>query len=254
MLPSMFENMFISTSDVHDYSTRQADLLYVQYASTKRTQRTIKHFGTKLLNSLCNTIDIDCSISTFKLRMKIFLLSWSLPILYLILSVVCFITIFLIFVYVLPSLNVFSFVCFVLFCFFFVFFSVFKIVFTPFALCTLFPVHHIYKFATHMNLAHISLHFMPPLSKSLYHSACLLMLSLCCVMILHDWFLCLYNFGNKYFSLLNIFFIVMRHHISQAVRRLQSDSVTKPKQLDIPIISSSTYLKQDYLISVMCRL
>ena len=35
MLPSMFENMFIYTSDVHDYYTRQADLLYIQYAPTK---------------------------------------------------------------------------------------------------------------------------------------------------------------------------------------------------------------------------
>ena len=34
MLPSTFENMFIKTSDVHNYSTRQADMLYVQYAST----------------------------------------------------------------------------------------------------------------------------------------------------------------------------------------------------------------------------
>ena len=30
MLPSMFENVFIYTSDVHDYHTRQADLLYIQ--------------------------------------------------------------------------------------------------------------------------------------------------------------------------------------------------------------------------------
>ena len=75
MLPSMFENMFISTSDVHDYYTRQANLLYVQYASTKRSQRTIKHFGTKLWNSICNVIDIDCAISTYKQRLKDFLLS-----------------------------------------------------------------------------------------------------------------------------------------------------------------------------------
>ena len=34
MLPSMFENMFIKTSDVHNYSTKQADMLYVQYALT----------------------------------------------------------------------------------------------------------------------------------------------------------------------------------------------------------------------------
>ena len=40
---------------------QEADLLYVQYASTKRTQRTIKHFGTKLWNSVCNAIDIDCA-------------------------------------------------------------------------------------------------------------------------------------------------------------------------------------------------
>ena len=36
MLPSMFENIFIKTSDVHNYSTRQADTLYVQYASAKK--------------------------------------------------------------------------------------------------------------------------------------------------------------------------------------------------------------------------
>ena len=85
------------------------------------------------------------------------------PYFILILSVVCFSIIFLIFVYVLSSLSVFSFVL-----VFFVFvFSVFKIVFTPIARCTLFPVHHIYKFATHMNLGHISLHFMP-LCQSYY--------------------------------------------------------------------------------------
>ena len=68
MLPFMFENMFIKTSDVHNYSTRQADMLYVQYASTKTTQRTIKHHGTKLWNSLYNFISTDCAISTQKLK------------------------------------------------------------------------------------------------------------------------------------------------------------------------------------------
>ena len=75
MLPSMFEIMFIQTSDVHSYPTRQADLLYVQFAATKRTQRTIRHFGTKLWNTLCNVIQVDCAISTFKQKLKIFLLS-----------------------------------------------------------------------------------------------------------------------------------------------------------------------------------
>ena len=72
MLAFMFENMFIQTSDVYNYSTRYADLLCIQFASTKRTQRTIKHFGAKLWNSLCNVLDIDCAISIFKQRLKSF--------------------------------------------------------------------------------------------------------------------------------------------------------------------------------------
>ena len=81
MLPSMFENMFIYTSDVHDYYTRQADLLYIQYAPTKRSQRTIKYYGTKLWNIISVVVQPDCAISTFKQKLKIFLLSWlgSLP-------------------------------------------------------------------------------------------------------------------------------------------------------------------------------
>ena len=75
MLPSMFENMLIYTSDVHDYYTRQADLLYIQYAPTKRSQRTIKYYGTKLWNIISGVVQPDCAISTFKQKLKIFLLS-----------------------------------------------------------------------------------------------------------------------------------------------------------------------------------
>ena len=76
MLPSMFENMIIYTSDVHDYYTRQNDLLYIQYAPTKRSQRTIKYYGTKLWNIISGIIQPDCAIRTFKQKLKIFLLSW----------------------------------------------------------------------------------------------------------------------------------------------------------------------------------
>ena len=75
MLHSMFENMYIYTSDVHDYYKRQADLLYIQYAPTKRSQRAIKYHGTKLWNSISGIIQPDCAISTFNQKLKIFLLS-----------------------------------------------------------------------------------------------------------------------------------------------------------------------------------
>ena len=48
-------------------------MLYVQYASTKRTQGTIKHHGNKLWNSLCNSIPTDCAISAYKQKLKLFL-------------------------------------------------------------------------------------------------------------------------------------------------------------------------------------
>ena len=76
MLPSMVENMFIYTSDVHDYYTRQADLLYFQYAPTNRSQRTIKYYGTKSWNIISGIIQPDCAISTFKQKLQIFFLSW----------------------------------------------------------------------------------------------------------------------------------------------------------------------------------
>ena len=89
LLPPLFENMFIKTSDVHHYSTRQADLLYIQYAAAIRTQRTLKHYGIKLWNSLYHVVHPDCAISTFKCNFKSFLLSWLFYILFTILFPTC---------------------------------------------------------------------------------------------------------------------------------------------------------------------
>ena len=67
--------LYLKTSVVHNYSTRQAGSLYVQYAPTKRTQRNLRHCGTKLWNSLHNVVCSDCAISTFKQNLKVCLLS-----------------------------------------------------------------------------------------------------------------------------------------------------------------------------------
>ena len=167
MLSSMFKNMFISTSNVHDYSTSQANLLYVQYASTKRSQRTIKHFGTKLWDSLSNVIDIDCGISTYKQRLKDFLLSWSLPILYHI--------VYHYFVFILSLLS--SLICSISI----IFLTVFSYVFLQFSKlyalflepCTLFSSSsHIYEsYCIHELGTHTYL-LLPPLPKLWYHCAC----------------------------------------------------------------------------------
>ena len=75
MLPLAKHMGCIMGIHVHNYPTRQADLLYVQFAATKRTQRTLKHYGIKLWNSLYHVVHPDCAISTFKCKLKSFLLS-----------------------------------------------------------------------------------------------------------------------------------------------------------------------------------
>ena len=61
-----------------------ADLLYVQFTATKRIQRTTKHYGTKLWNTTCNTLQVDWAISTFKTKTENF------PLVMIYVSVYCF--------------------------------------------------------------------------------------------------------------------------------------------------------------------
>ena len=91
LLPPLFEDMLVKTSDVHNHSTRQADLLHVQHSATKRTQKTLKHYGINLCNSLYHVF-LDRAISTFTCNLKYFLLSWFFNTLFTILfspNVVC---------------------------------------------------------------------------------------------------------------------------------------------------------------------
>ena len=74
LLPPLFENMFLKTSDVHNYSTRQAGSLYLQYAATKNTKNS-ETLWNKIMEFLYHVVHPDCAISTFKCSLKPFLLS-----------------------------------------------------------------------------------------------------------------------------------------------------------------------------------
>ena len=169
MLPSMFENMFIYTSDVHDYYTRQADLLYIQYAPTKRSQRTIKYYGTKLWNIISGIIEPDCAISTFKQKLKFFFLSWVGSFSFLNFKWCDFSFYFILFF----SLSIFSWLL---------------IKWYPPALCTCSCSPCFNEFAVLMNLGHIS-HYFCPLCQGcdwLYY-ALPFDDFLWCIMYLHCW-------------------------------------------------------------------
>ena len=100
MLSPLFDIMFIKTSAAHNYSTRQAGSLYGQHAPTERTQKNLRHYGTKLWNSLHNVVCSVCAISTFKQNLKVYLLSlYFVPL---------FVHFFLHFVYNLPSSKLYA--------------------------------------------------------------------------------------------------------------------------------------------------
>ena len=81
-------------------------MLYVQYSSTKRTQRTIKHHGPKLWTSLYNSIPTDCAIRTFKQKLKAFLLPWHLSMLFDIPVVAVVITIIVIIIIIIITIVI----------------------------------------------------------------------------------------------------------------------------------------------------
>ena len=98
--------MFTKTSDVHNYSTRQADMPYVQYASTKRVQRTIKHIEAKLWNSLYNSIPTDCAINAYKQKLKAFLQAWHSPYLFHAIVIVIIIIIIIIHIIIIIIITI----------------------------------------------------------------------------------------------------------------------------------------------------
>ena len=167
-------------SDVHDYYTRQADLLYIQYAPTKRSQRTIKYYGTKLWNIISGVIQPDCAISTFKQKLKIFLLPWLGSSSFLISNYVSFHFIF----------------------FFLSTFSWLLIRWYPHALCTCSCSPCFNELAVLMNLGHISHHFRPLCQgcDRPYYALPFddILCDVSCTCIVDYLVLILYNFDNKH--------------------------------------------------------
>ena len=134
--------MFTKTSDVHNYSTRQADMPYVQYASTKRVQRTIKHIEAKLWNSLYNSIPTDCAINAYKQKLKAFLQAWHSP--YLFHAIVIVIIIIIIIIHIIIIITI----------------VIFRIV-IHLALCSCSPYIIYIPAVVYVNVWHINHHFSP---------------------------------------------------------------------------------------------
>ena len=77
LLLNVFEEMFLMTTQVHSYNTRNSNTFDLFRARTNIRLFGIIFQGPKFLNSLNNNHTINtATISLFKSRLKTFLLSW----------------------------------------------------------------------------------------------------------------------------------------------------------------------------------
>ena len=79
ILPSSFDTMFVLNTEIHGHFTRQYNCYHSPVWRLEVRRRTISVQGPYFWNLIRKRIDCNCSISTFKLRMKAFLINNDVP-------------------------------------------------------------------------------------------------------------------------------------------------------------------------------
>lgn len=75
LLPDIFSNFFIKKAEVSNRQTRQRDLFHLPRCKTNIYERTIKIWGANKWNEICHRIDYNCSIHTFRKKLKLYIIS-----------------------------------------------------------------------------------------------------------------------------------------------------------------------------------
>ena len=80
LLPSLFSDIFVKNSDVHNYPTRHAHNLRVTCKhKTKLSEQSIRTAAISIWNHISVNLDNNCSICTFKYKLKKYLLYHNIP-------------------------------------------------------------------------------------------------------------------------------------------------------------------------------
>ena len=81
LLPSMFQEIAYATQDLkswypyYTYATRQTMYFHVRACRANISKMSLRYPGSVFWNKLLMCIDIDCSIGTFKRRVKAYLMN-----------------------------------------------------------------------------------------------------------------------------------------------------------------------------------
>ena len=75
LLPNIFNGFYTFNYSVHDYNTRQRHYLHVPIARTDMRTRTVRFKGVLTMNYFSPLIDRNCSVYTYKKKLKQYILS-----------------------------------------------------------------------------------------------------------------------------------------------------------------------------------
>ena len=71
----LFNDIFVKNYTIHEYSTRQYNLLHVPKVNLNAFKKTIRYMGVFLWNSVSKVSNINCSVVSFKQTIKKYLLT-----------------------------------------------------------------------------------------------------------------------------------------------------------------------------------
>jgi hypothetical protein len=72
-LPPIFNDFFLENRAIHNYPTRNASKMRIPRVRTTLAERFIRKTGVKFWNEISEHLDINCSIHTYKKRLKLHL-------------------------------------------------------------------------------------------------------------------------------------------------------------------------------------
>ena len=69
--PEVFIDMFVYNSNVHQYNTRQSHLLHIPTVRSNLGKRNLRYEGPVIWNELQSSININCSLYSFKIKKQL---------------------------------------------------------------------------------------------------------------------------------------------------------------------------------------
>jgi hypothetical protein len=76
LLPRYFNDMFISNSNVHNYSTRQCDDFHVLYHRLVLASNSLRVYGVNVWNNIQKDLRNTTSLMLFRTKYKLYLINY----------------------------------------------------------------------------------------------------------------------------------------------------------------------------------